>query len=184
MHRFLIALTLLGLGGAAQAAVFNQVQADKSAIQFRYQQMGVAMDGQFKRFKSTLAFDTAKPTSAKASIEVDLASIDTGTDADQEAGTKTWFNTQAFPTARFVSGAVKTIAPNRYEITGTLTIKGQTKPVTVPVTFTQSGKTGVFEGSLTIRRGDFSIGEGAWAKFDVVANDVTIKFRITSLAAN
>ena len=40
----------------------------------------------------------------------------------------------------------------------------------------------MFEGSLTIQRGDFSIGEGAWKAFDIVANDVVIKFRITAAA--
>ena len=35
---------------------------------------------------------------------------------------------------------------------------------------------------LTIQRGDFSIGEGAWKAFDIVANDVVIKFRITAAA--
>jgi polyisoprenoid-binding protein YceI len=42
------------------------------------------------------------------------------------------------------------------------------------------GNSGVFDGSFTIRRADFTIGEGAWAKFDIVANDVQIKFRITA----
>ena len=50
----------------------------------------------------------------------------------------------------------------------------------MPASFTPQGKSGVFEGSFTIRRGDFSIGEGPWAKFDIVANDVVIKFRITA----
>lgn len=169
-----------GIASHAQAAVYNQVHADKSTIQFTYQQMGVTMDGQFKRFKSSLVFDSAKPASAKATIDVELASIDTGTDADKEAGGKVWFNTASFPTARFVSGAVKALGGDRYEIAGQLTIKGQTKPVTVPARFTAQGKTGVFEGSFTIRRGDFAIGEGSWSKFDVVANDVVIKFRITA----
>ncbi len=40
----------------------------------------------------------------------------------------------------------------------------------------------MFEGSLTIRRGDFSIGEGAWKAFDIVANEVVIKFRIAAAA--
>ena len=50
----------------------------------------------------------------------------------------------------------------------------------MPATFTAQGNTGVFDGSFTIRRADFSIGEGSWAKFDIVANDVVIKFRITA----
>ena len=60
------------------------------------------------------------------------------------------------------------------------TIKGKTQDVVVPATFTPQGNSGVFDGSFTIRRADFSIGEGSWAKFDIVANDVLIKFRITA----
>ena len=61
-------------------------------------------------------------------------------------------------------------------------IKGKTVDVVVPATFAAQGKTGVFEGRLTMRRGDFSIGDGAWKAFDVVANDVVIRFRITAAA--
>jgi len=50
----------------------------------------------------------------------------------------------------------------------------------VPATFTPQGTTGVFAGQFTIRRGDFAIGEGAWSAFDIVANDVIVKFRVTA----
>ena len=55
---------------------------------------------------------------------------------------------------------------------------GQTRDVLVPATFTAQGNTGVFDGMFTLRRGDFSIGEGAWAKFDIVANDVQVRVRL------
>ena len=182
MKRFAFALALAAaLPFAAQAAEFNQVQTDKSAITFGYQQMGVKMDGRFKKFAARLNFDPAKPTDAKASFDVDLASVDTGApEADEEVAGKPWFNTKAFPTAQFVSGTVKALGGNRFEVAGKLTIKGKTQDIVVPANFTAQGNTGVFDGSFTIRRGDFSIGEGAWAKFDIVANDVLIKFRITA----
>ena len=41
-------------------------------------------------------------------------------------------------------------------------------------------QTGVFAGQFTLRRADFAIGEGPWAAFDVVANEVQIQFRITA----
>jgi len=182
MKRFAIALMLAAaLPLAAQAAEFNQVQADKSAINFVYQQMGVKLDGKFRKFAARLNFDPAKPTEAKATFDVDLASVDTGApEGDDEVAGKPWFNTKAFPTAQFVSGPVKALGGNRYEVAGKLTIKGKTQDVVVPATFTAQGNTGVFDGTFTIRRADFSIGEGAWAKFDIVANDVQIKFRITA----
>ena len=177
-------LATLGLAtSVAHAVEYNQVQAEKSQIAFGFQQMGVSMDGSFKKFSSQLRFDPAALQAATASIEVELASVDTGSaEGDGEVARKTWFNTKDFPVARFQSRAVKALGGNNYEVVGTLTIKGTSKDVIVPATFTPQGNTGVFEGSLTIQRGDFSIGEGAWKAFDIVANDVVIKFRITAAA--
>lgn len=166
---------------SAQAVEYTQVQADKSSVAFVYKQMGVAVDGKFKRFSSQLSFDPAKPAAAKATFDVELASVDTGApEGDDEVAGKPWFNTKAFPTARFVSNSVKALGGNRYEVAGQLSIKGKSQDVIVPATFTAQGNSGVFDGNFSIRRADFSIGEGSWAKFDIVANDVLIKFRITA----
>jgi polyisoprenoid-binding protein YceI len=180
MKRIILSLALAS-AVSAQAIEYNQVQPDKSAVNFVYKQMGVAVDGKFKKFSSQLSFDPAKPTAAKTVFEVDLASVDTGApEGDDEVAGKQWFNTKAFPTARFVSSGVKALGGNRYEVAGQLSIKGKTQEVVVPATFTPQGNSAVFDGAFTIRRADFLIGEGAWAKFDIVANDVQIKFRITA----
>jgi len=182
MKRLLTALALATvLAPAAHAAVFAQVLPDKSSIEFSYSQMGVPMDGRFRKFSSQLSFDPAQPATAKVAIDVDLASIDTGTpELDTEAAGKDWFNLKSFPTARFVATSVKPLGGNRYSVAGKLTIKGRSKDVVVPATFTPQGTTGVFAGQFTIRRGDFAIGEGAWSAFDIVANDVIVKFRVTA----
>jgi polyisoprenoid-binding protein YceI len=180
MKRLVLALAI-SLPLAAQSLEYSQVQPEKSSVAFVYKQMGVAVDGKFKRFSSQLSFDPAKPTAAKATFDVELASVDTGApEGDDEVAGKPWFNTKAFPTARFVSSGVKALGGNKYEVTGQLSIKGKTQDVVVPATFTAQGNSGVFDGSFTIRRADFSIGEGSWAKFDIVANDVLVKFRITA----
>lgn len=174
-------LLALSASLAVHAVEYKQVQTAKSSIHFTYKQMGVSVDGKFKRFSSQLSFDPAKPTAAKASFDVELASVDTGApEGDEEVAGKPWFNTKAFPIARFVSSSVKALGGNRYEVAGQLTIKGKTQEVLVPATFTAQGSSAVFDGSFTIRRADFSIGEGSWAKFDIVTNDVLIKFRITA----
>jgi len=182
MRRLLAALALAAtVVPAAHAAVFSRVLPDKSSIEFSYSQMGVSMDGRFRRFSSQLSFDPAQPATARVAVDVDLASIDTGTpELDTEAAGKDWFNLKSFPTARFVATAVKPLGANRYSVAGKLTIKGRSRDVVVPATFTAQGGTGVFAGQFTIRRGDFAIGEGAWSAFDIVANDVTVMFRITA----
>ena len=163
MKRLVLALiSALAFVTTAHAVEYNQVQPDKSRIGFVYQQMGVPMEGSFRKFDSRLSFDPTAPASAHVSIDVDLASIDTGfDDGDDEVGRETWLNTQAFPTAQFESSTVKALGDNKYEL---------------------AGKLGVFDGSLRIQRGDFSIGEGGWKSFDIVANDVVITFRITVVA--
>ena len=182
MKRFLTALALTAaLAPSAHAAVYTQVLPDKSSIEFSYSQMGVPMDGRFRRFSSQLSVDPAQPAAAKVAIDVDLASIDTGTpELDTEAAGKDWFNLKSFPTARFVATSVKALGGNRYAVAGKLSIKGRSKDVVVPATFTAQGSTGVFAGEFSIRRGEFAICEGAWSAFDIVANDVNLKFRITA----
>ena len=166
------------------AVTLDAVQPDKSKIGFSFKQMGVAMDGHFAKSSATLNFDSAKPEQAKASIEVDLASIDTGTDeVDQEVVGKAWFNTAAFPKAVFVAKQVKQLAPNQYEVLGSLSIKGRSRDVKTVFKLSPQGKSSVLSGSFTLQRADFAIGEGMWSKFDVVANDIQVNFQFTAFNA-
>lgn len=169
---------------SAQAIELSQVDARKSSLAFTYTQMGVASEGQFRRFPTQLRFDPAQPANASATLEIDLASIDTGSpEANEEVASKAWFNTKAHPTARFVSSAIRPLGGERYEVAGKLTIKGITRDVTAPATFRQTGNVGVFAGAFTLKRADFSIGEGMWADFGTVANEIQVRFRITASAA-
>jgi len=170
---------------AAQGAEFNNLALAQSRVSFGYKQMGVPMEGNFKRFGGQLVFDPAKPTLAKTALNIDLASIDTGTtEGDAEVAGKLWFNTKQFPVARFVSTSVKPLANNRFLVTGKMSIKGRTRAVSTPVSFRQQGANGVFEGAFVLKRADYGIGEGLWADFDAVENEVQIKFRLVASAAS
>lgn len=183
MRNLIVALSLAVMAAPAAALEFNQVQPAASSIQFKYSQMGVPMDGSFRKFSATLAFDPDSPATSNVQVDVDLASLDTGTpELDTEAAGREWFNTPAFPTARFVSKRVEALGSGRYNVAGTLSIKGQARDIVVPAAFNANGKSGVLTGSFTIRRGDFSIGEGPWAAFDIVANDVKVNFRLAVAA--
>jgi polyisoprenoid-binding protein YceI len=179
---------LLGAGlvmaATVRATTLDSVQPDKSKMGFSFKQMGVAMDGHFAKFSAALNFDPAKPEQAKASIEVDLTSIDTGSgEADQEVVGKAWFNTAAFPKAVFLAKQVKQIAPNQYEVLGSLSIKGHSRDIKSALKLSPQGKSSVLSGSFTLQRADFAIGEGMWSKFDVVANDIQVNFQFTAFNA-
>ena len=146
--------------------------------------MNVPVEGQFKSFRSKIAFDPAKPAAARAELEIDLASIDAGSkDANDEVASKAWFNTKEFPVAKFVATSVKPLGANRFELAGKMTIKGRTQDLTTPVTLRQEGNSATFEGSLVLKRADYALGEGMWADFGTVANEVQVKFRLVATSA-
>ncbi|MBI4740152.1 MAG: YceI family protein [Betaproteobacteria bacterium] len=166
----------------ARAVEYGQALSDKSRVTFTSRQMGVPVDGRFRKFVATLAFDPAKPAAASAKLELDPASIDAGSgEANDEVAGKPWFNLKVFPTATFVSSSVKPLGGDRYELAGKLTIKGKTQDIVAPFTFRQeggSGGNGVFDGGFTLKRLDFAVGEGVWSDVGTVANEVQIKFHV------
>ena len=177
-------LAALLLAAGAQATEFNRLLVDKSAVSFGYKQMNVPLDGHFQRFNGRISFDPAKPTLARAEIDIELASIDVGfAEGNDEVAGKLWFNTRQFPVARFVSSSIKPLGNSRYEVAGKMSIKGRTLDAKTPATFRQEGALGVFEGSFVLKRGDYGIGEGMWADYGTVANEVQIRFRLVAAAA-
>ncbi|QDX80282.1 polyisoprenoid-binding protein [Denitratisoma sp. DHT3] len=182
MNKILTGLLLAcALAASAGAVEYNAVQTDKSRIDFVFRQMNVPVDGRFKKFTSTLAFDPARPEAAKVGLTIELASIDTGSkEADDEAIGKQWFNVKAFPTASFVSSRVRSLSKDRYEVGGTLTIKGKSREIVTPVSVKTDASGAVFEGGFNLKRADYGIGEGPWADFDTVGNEIQIKFRVVA----
>lgn len=185
MLRLLLSVIVFGALGQAGAAEYRQVLPTESTVTFAYKQMGVPMEGKFGKFTAQLVFDPARLNTAQARLDIALASLDTGVaEADQEAAGKLWFNTAAFPAASFVSTGIKALGGNRYAASGKLTIKGRTLDIVTPVTFQANGAKGAFDGTFSIRRLDYKIGEGEWADVSAVANEVQIRFHLVTTAAS
>ena len=171
------------LSPTAVANEFGVILVEKSGITFVSKQMGVPIDGEFRKFSAQLSFDPAKPEAGRARIDIDMASIDAGSaEANEEVVGKNWFNVRQFPTAGFVSTGVRPLGGGKFEVAGTLTIRDKTREVLAPFTMTTQAATVQFDGSFVINRADFGIGQGVWADFDTVANEVQIKFKLVAAA--
>ena len=152
----------------------------QSEITFVAKQMGVPLDGKFGKFDAQVAFDPKKPEAGKIAFTVDLGSAAIG-DAEtaRELKKPEWFSVVKFPAATFTSTAIKAAGPGKFEVAGNLVIKGSTKPVTIPVTLAPGAAgVSVAQGSFLLKRIDFKIGEGDWSDVSIVANDVTVKFKL------
>jgi polyisoprenoid-binding protein YceI len=170
---------LLPLTAASQTPA--NVQMDKSFIRFVSKQMNVPVEGRFKKFTANLSFDAKKPEASRAEFEIELASVDLGSpEAETEVKRKSWFNTEAFPKAKFVSASVKSLGGDRIEVTGPLSIKGASINITTVATVkTDAAGVSVAEGKFPLKRLAYKIGEGQWADTDTVADEVEVRYRFT-----
>ena len=172
-----VALTSVAWAGPALAQ--QKLVAASSEISFVSKQMGVPVEGRFKKFDAQVAFDPAKPATSKVAFTVDTSSATLGVrETDAELPKAVWFNVPKFPQATFESTAIKAVGAGRYEVAGKLSIKGAVHDVLVPVTLTQAGANTTAAGSFVIKRLAFKIGENEWADTSMVADDVQVKFKL------
>ena len=165
---------------SAQAALAQQqLVPAQSEVQFTARQMGVPLEGHFKKFSAQVAFDPAKLATSKITFTVDTGSATLGSrETDAELPKPAWFNVPKFPQAQFESSTIKALGAGKFEVAGKLTIKGNTQNVVMPVALTQSGATTTATGTLPIKRLAFKIGENEWADTSMVADDVQVKFKL------
>ena len=175
---YIAVLAVSFLGAASVAFAEQKLVPAQSEIVFVSKQMGVPVEGRFKKFDAQLNFDPVKPEASKIAFTVDVASASLGVpETDAELPKATWFNTSRFPQATFQSTAVKGLGGGKFEVSGTLGIKGATRSVVVPVVVTQAGATTSATGTFSLKRLAFQIGQNEWADTSMVADDVQVKFK-------
>ncbi|MGJ7554361.1 YceI family protein [Variovorax sp. RB3P1] len=158
----------------------TKLVADKSQIVFVTKQMGVPVEGTFKKFDAQVAFDPKKPEGGTVALQIDTGSAGFGIPmSDAELPKAPWFDAAHFPQASFQSSAIKALGDGRFEMAGKLTLKGTARAVTVPVSITAAGGYAVATGSFTIQRLDFKVGDGEWTDTSMVGNEVQVRFKFT-----
>lgn len=176
-------ITALLLVAAQPVLAQQKLVPAQSDIGFTFKQMGVPVDGQFKKFDAQISFDAAKLDTSKVAFTVDMLSATLGDAAyDAELAKPNWFSTPKFPQATFVSSSFKALGAGKYEVAGKLSIKGVAQDVVVPVTMTQAGAGAAaittVVGSFPMKRLTFKIGENEWADTSMVADPVQVKLKL------
>ena len=173
-----VALACFGLLAGASAQAQQKLVPEQSEIVFVSKQMGVPVEGRFKKFEANVAFDPAKLATSKISFTVDMGSATLGAkETDAELPKANWFNVPKFPQATFQSSSIKSLGAGKFEVAGKLSVKGAAQDVVVPVTLAQAGATTTATGSFPVKRLAFKIGENEWADTSMVADDVQVKFK-------
>lgn len=140
-------------GQIAQTAGGNW-QVAEGTLGFSVKQMGAQVAGSFATWSAEITFDPATGTGAVA-VDIDTTSLTVGSVTQQATGAE-FFDVATHPTATFTAD----IAPagDAYAATGTLSLRGVEKPVSLPFTLVIEGETARMTGSATLDRRDFGMG--------------------------
>lgn len=154
-------------------------QVETGSLALSVQQMGSAVSGSFATWSAEITFSETPTDGSNGSVtvKIDTTSLSLGSVSDQAKGAD-FFDTANHPDATFTA----TISPEgeSYIAKGSLTLRGQTKPITLPFTLDITGDTAVMKGQTTIDRRDFgmgtSFGDESQVGFPVIVTvDLTAK---------
>ena len=169
-----------------------RVDMNHSAVTFRVRHLGISwVNGLFKIWTGDLVFDPAHPEAASVTARIQTNSVDTGNERrDGDIRSGNYLAVDSFPEMMFVSRQVQKVDETHLRITGDLTLRGQTHPVTLDAemigTMTgQRGKRIAFTATTTINRMDYGVAfnrltEGA----QVVGSEIRITIDIEASQPN
>ncbi|MFD3512143.1 YceI family protein [Streptomyces sp. NPDC058657] len=146
--------------------------------------------GTFAEHEGTLKLDGAHPAASEASIDVKIASIDTGVaDRDNHLRSGDFFDAETYPAMTFRSTGAEQLGGDDYRITGDLTIKDVTRPLSIDLEFNgvatdvYGNERVGFEGSATILRSDWGLTWNAALETGgvMVSDKVKLTFDISAI---
>ncbi|HSE95257.1 MAG TPA: YceI family protein [Methylomirabilota bacterium] len=155
------------------------VDPGQSQLRFHAVSRFVNAAGRFGRFEGEIQLDAAAPDRAAGRIVVQVASLDTGIGRrDEHLRSDDFFATARHPHATFVVEAVRA-EDGRWLVSGPLTIRGVTRPLSVPVTVTAGdGRVRVI-GEFVVRRREFGVAYDSF--FNPIRDEVRVWFDLAAV---
>ncbi|MEO6150785.1 MAG: YceI family protein [Mucilaginibacter sp.] len=169
MKRIKILLTALLIVTAA--FTYAQTAVTRSSVTYQVKNLGITTGGKFGGFQADIRFDPAQLTNSTIEASIDVNTVDSDNSTrDGHLKSAKFFDAEHYPRILLKSLSFQRKSGNNYTGKFNLTIKGITKQVDVPFTYTAgNGKAG-YNGSFIINRKDFNVGGSSL----VLANEVTV----------
>ena len=157
----LAASALLSPLAQAQAPVFVLSPPPQSTIKFNVK-ASVAIAGTFDKWDATLTFTSPDVTTGVLDIKIQAASVNTGSGMkDGKLKGKDFFDAEHDPLITYKSTKIVQTGPNTFDVPGTFTIRGVSKPETLTLTVSGVGTgTGAIKGTMAFDRKEFGMNSG------------------------
>jgi polyisoprenoid-binding protein YceI len=172
-------LTASAPPAAAQEWATNK---NKSRLTFEVDAGGKVVTGEFEQFRAEIHFDPDYLEIAEIAAAIDTNTISTGyPKVDAGLMNREWFDTQTYPSAGFRAKSVMAgDADGSYIMEGELTIKGNTRPVTIPFSLAIDQGEATVTGETAISRSDFGIGPNGPVSGVVIGDIVKIRLDLVA----
>ena len=145
-----------------QVPVFT-VTPEQSDVKF-FVKASVAIDGKFSKWEATLTFLSPEAESAVIDIKIYADSVNTGSDMkNNKLKSKDFFNAKDNPYITFHSTKVVQTNPITFDVQGTFTIRGVSKPETLTLTLDPTKKgtgNGLVKGNMAFDRKEYGMNSG------------------------
>ena len=165
-------------GAQAPAAVpVFQITPGESKIQFDVK-ASVAIEGTFDQWEASLTFTSTAAESAVLDVKIQAASVNTGSGLkDGTLKGKDFFNVEQDPLITFHSTQIVQTGPETFDVQGTFTIRGVSKPETLQLTVSGKGTgAGVITGTMAFDRKDYGMTSGI--PFIKIADRVEVRVNL------
>jgi len=179
MKHAALSVLMLSATALAQAAAPASYVADPSAshLDFTGVQAGAEFKGTFHKFTAAIDFAPEDLATAHFDVQIDLNSIDTkDNDRDKTMRGPDIFDVAHNPTAHYVTKSFTKTATG-YAAVGALTLHGVTKEVPINFTFAP-GAAAKLDGTASLKRLDFGVGQGDWKSTEWIADAVKVSFSL------
>ncbi|MBX2897649.1 MAG: YceI family protein [Cyclobacteriaceae bacterium] len=164
---------LLVISIPVSAQLYNPIDSVGS-VRFTIKNFGLTVAGTLQGLRGEIFIDESDSEKSYFHVQVDAQTIDTGINLrNKHLKQADYFDTEKFPTILFRSTKIVS-ATDWSQVTGLLTIKGITKPVTISFTTTGT-QTKTFIGSFTINRQHFKVGGNSATMADEVRIELTVR---------
>lgn len=165
MNRKLLAAAALSLLAALPASAETYtIDAGHSEVGFKIRHLVSNVRGRFNDFSGTINMDPKNVQNSSVEFRIKAESIDTNqANRDKHLRAEDFFFVEKYPEITFKSDSVKPAGKDKYNVTGTLTMRGVSKKITLPVTYTGEVKDpwgnvkAGFETATTLNRKDYGI---------------------------
>lgn len=150
------------------------VKSDAVSIEFKIKNFGVWVKGSFSGLNAHIHFDKNRPETSSISSTIDASSVNTGIQArDNHLRKEEFFDVKNYPTISYQSAFIKK-KDDKYEMSGTLTMKGVAKTIVIPFVFVEDGGKGVFRATFDIDRTEFGVGAKGGTMGKIVKMEVSV----------